>query len=114
VNIASILGLGGAQGVAAYSASKAGLINLTRALAGEWARHGIRVNALAPGYVETDLNRDWLTSKAGEAILKRIPQRRFGQLEDLDGPLLLLAADAGGFMTGSVLVVDGGQSSIVL
>jgi NAD(P)-dependent dehydrogenase (short-subunit alcohol dehydrogenase family) len=114
VNIASILGLGGTQGVAAYCASKAGLINLTRALAGEWARHGIRVNALAPGYIETELNSEWLGSKAGEAILKRIPQRRFGQAEDLDGPLLLLAGDAGGFMTGSVLVVDGGQSSIIL
>lgn len=114
VNIASILGLGGTQGVAAYCASKAGLINLTRALAGEWARHGIRVNALAPGYIETELNSEWLGSKAGEAILKRIPQRRFGQAEDLDGPLLLLAGDAGGFMTGSVLVVDGGQSSVVL
>lgn len=114
VNIASILGLGGTQGVAAYCASKAGLINLTRALAGEWARHGIRVNALAPGYIETELNSEWLGSKAGEAILKRIPQRRFGQAEDLDGPLLLLAGDAGGFMTGSVVVVDGGQSSIIL
>jgi NAD(P)-dependent dehydrogenase (short-subunit alcohol dehydrogenase family) len=114
VNIASILGLGGTQGVAAYCASKAGLINLTRALAGEWARHGIRVNALAPGYIETELNSEWLSSKAGEAVLKRIPQRRFGQAEDLDGPLLLLAGDAGGFMTGSVLVVDGGHSSIIL
>jgi NAD(P)-dependent dehydrogenase (short-subunit alcohol dehydrogenase family) len=114
INIASILGLGGTQGVAAYCASKGGLINLTRALAGEWARHGIRVNALAPGYIETDLNREWLASKAGQAILKRIPQRRFGQVEDLDGPLLLLAGDAGGFMTGSVLVVDGGHSSMIL
>lgn len=113
INISSILGLNGTQGVPAYGASKAALINLTRALAAEWARHGIRVNALAPGYIETDLNKDFLASQAGEAIRKRIPQRRFGRLHDLDGPLLLLAGDAGGFMTGSVVVVDGGQSSII-
>ncbi|MEJ2015397.1 MAG: glucose 1-dehydrogenase [Limibacillus sp.] len=113
INIASILGLNGTQGVPAYGASKAALINLTRALAAEWARNGIRVNALAPGYIETDLNKDFLASQAGEAIRKRIPQRRFGRLHDLDGPLLLLAGDAGGFMTGSVVVVDGGQSSMI-
>lgn len=113
INISSILGLNGTQGVPAYGASKAALINLTRALAAEWARHGIRVNALAPGYIETNLNKDFLASQAGEAIRKRIPQRRFGRLHDLDGPLLLLAGDAGGFMTGSVVVVDGGQSSII-
>lgn len=114
VNIASILGLGGTQGVPAYCASKAAVLNMTRALAGEWARHGIRVNALAPGYIETDLNRDFLESDAGESLRKRIPQKRFGQPEDLDGPLLLLAGDAGGFMTGSVITVDGGQSAMVL
>ena len=113
INISSILGLNGTQGVPAYGASKAALINLTRALAAEWARHGIRVNALAPGYIETNLNKDFLASQAGEAIRKRIPQRRFGRLHDLDGPLLLLAGDAGGFMTGSVVVVDGGHSSII-
>lgn len=114
VNIASILGLGGTQGVPAYCSSKAAVLNMTRALAGEWARHGIRVNALAPGYIETDLNRAFLESEAGESLRKRIPQKRFGQPEDLDGPLLLLATDAGGFMTGSVLTVDGGQSAMVL
>jgi len=113
INIASILGLGGSQGVPAYSASKAALVNLTQALAGEWARHGIRVNAIAPGYIETDLNRGFLSSEAGTALRKRIPQRRFGRVQDLDGPLLLLASDAGGFMTGSVVVVDGGQSSVI-
>ena len=111
VNVASILGLRGSGQVAPYCASKAGLISLTRALAIELARDGIRVNALAPGYIETDLNRDVLTGATGEAIRKRVPQRAFGQPEDLDGALLLLASDASRYMTGSVLVVDGGQSA---
>lgn len=109
VNIASILGQRVASHVAAYTASKAGLLQLTRALALEWARHGIRVNALAPGYIETDLNREFFASPAGQALIKRVPQRRLGQLRDLDGPLLLLASDASAFMTGSVIDVDGGH-----
>ena len=111
INVASILGLGAAGQLAAYCASKAALINLTRALAVDLARDGIRVNALAPGYVETDINREFLTSPAGQALKKRIPQRRFGRPEDLDGPLLLLASEASRHMTGSVVVVDGGQSA---
>ncbi|MDH3593908.1 MAG: SDR family oxidoreductase [Rhodospirillales bacterium] len=111
VNVASILGLAATGQLAAYCASKAALINLTRALAVDLARDGIRVNALAPGYVETDLNREFLTSPAGEALKKRIPQRRFGRPEDLDGALLLLASEASCHMTGSVVVVDGGQSA---
>ncbi len=111
VNVASILGLSGLAQVPAYAASKGGLINLTRALAVEWARHGIRVNALAPGYVKTELNRDFLESPAGEKLKKRIPQRRFGVPEDLNGPLLLLASDASAHMTGTVLTIDGGQSA---
>lgn len=110
VNIASILGLGGATQLAAYSTAKAGVINMTRTLAMEWAKHRIRVNALAPGYILTDINREDLGGKVGEILLKKIPQRRFGTPEDLDGALLLLAAPAGAFMTGSVIVVDGGQS----
>lgn len=110
VNIASILGLGVSAQVPAYCASKAGMIQLTKALALEWARHGIRVNALAPGYIESDLNRDFFASPAGQAIIKRVPQRRLGQPADLDGPLLLLASAASRFMTGTVLVVDGGHS----
>jgi NAD(P)-dependent dehydrogenase (short-subunit alcohol dehydrogenase family) len=82
---------------------------MTRALALEWARHGIRVNALAPGYVETDLNRDFFASEAGQAMIRRIPQRRLGQAEDLDGALLLLASDASRYMTGSSIVIDGGH-----
>ncbi|MEN5401337.1 SDR family NAD(P)-dependent oxidoreductase [Achromobacter xylosoxidans] len=109
VNIASILGQRVASHVAAYIAAKAGLLHLTRALALEWARHGIRVNALAPGYIGTDLNRAFFATPAGEALVKRIPQRRLGTPQDLDGPLLLLASDASAYMTGAVIDVDGGH-----
>jgi len=110
VNIASIVGLRTIGQLAPYAAAKAGLLHLTRVLAMEWARHGIQVNAIAPGYVETDLNRDFWASPPGVQLIARIPQRRLGRLTDLDGPLLLLASDAGAFMTGSVLVVDGGHA----
>ena len=114
VNIASILGLQPSKGTAPYSVSKAGLIQMTRALALEWARYHIRVNALSPGYVETDINRGFLNSEAGADQLKKIPTRRIGLAEDLAGPLLLLASDAGHHMTGSNLVVDGGHSCVSL
>lgn len=109
VNIASILGERVAGGVLAYTISKAGLVQMTKALALEWARHEIRVNALAPGYIETDINRDFMASDAGKRILLKVPQRRLGQMGDLDGPLLLLASDASRFMTGSIVPVDGGH-----
>ncbi len=112
VNIASILGMRGTGQVTAYCASKGGLINMTRALAADLAGHDIRVNAIAPGYIETDINRNFLASKAGESMKKRVPQRRFGQARDLDGPLLLLASDASAYMTGSVITVDGGMSAV--
>ena len=98
-----------AGGVAAYAASKAGLLQLTRALALEWARHGVRVNALCPGYIETDINRDFFGSEAGAAMLKRVPQRRLGRPEDLDGALLLLCSGASRYMTGAEIAVDGGH-----
>lgn len=110
INISSILGLRVAQQLPAYAASKAALIQLTRAMALELARYGIRVNALAPGYVETPLNRDFFGSEAGKALIKRIPQRRLGQSRELTGPLLLLASEASAYMTGTVLVVDGGHT----
>jgi NAD(P)-dependent dehydrogenase (short-subunit alcohol dehydrogenase family) len=109
VNIASILGERVAGGVAPYSTSKAGLIQLTKSMALEWARHGIRCNALLPGYIATDLNRDFLAGEAGEKMRLRVPSRRFGTVQDLDGPLLLLCSDAGRHITGAALPVDGGH-----
>ena len=110
VNIASVLGERIIPGVVGYTAAKAGLLHMTRHLAVEWARHGIRVNAIAPGYIATDINRDYFASDSGQAMIKRIPQRRLGAAEDLTGPLLLLASDAGAHMTGAVVTVDGGHS----
>jgi NAD(P)-dependent dehydrogenase (short-subunit alcohol dehydrogenase family) len=109
VNIASILGLRVAGQVAAYIASKAGVVHLTKAMALELARYNIRVNALCPGYIETDLNRDFFASDVGGKLINRIPQRRAGQLAELEGPLLLMCSDAGSYMTGAVLAVDGGH-----
>jgi len=109
VNIASILGERVAGGVAPYASSKAGLIQLTKSMALEWARYGIRCNALLPGYIATDLNRDFLASDAGEKMRLRVPSRRFGTVEDLDGPLLLLCSDASRHITGACLPVDGGH-----
>ncbi len=111
VNISSILGLTATKGVGSYCASKAAVINLTKAMAMEWASHDIRVNAIAPGYFETDLNRDFLHSEIGAKLLKRVPQQRFGEFQDLDGPLLLLVSDCSRYMTGSVITVDGGLTA---
>ena len=109
INIASIAGLRVRAQIAAYAATKAAVVQLTKALALEWAEHGIRVNAIAPGYFETDITRDLLRSPTGQAIIARIPQQRVGQLADLDEPLLLLASDASSYMTGTVIAVDGGH-----
>ena len=108
VNIASLIAFKVVGHLVAYAASKSGLAQVTKAMALELARHGIRVNALAPGYIETEINRDFLASEAGERLRKQIPQRRFGRPEDLDGALLLLASDASRYMTGSIIVIDGG------
>jgi NAD(P)-dependent dehydrogenase (short-subunit alcohol dehydrogenase family) len=108
VNIASVLAQGVVGHLAPYAASKGGLWQLTRTMALELARYDVRVNALAPGYMVTEINRDFLATEAGERMRKRIPQRRFGTPEDLDGALLLLASDASRYMTGGIIVIDGG------
>jgi NAD(P)-dependent dehydrogenase (short-subunit alcohol dehydrogenase family) len=109
INIASILGLRQGGGVLPYAVSKAGVVQMTKVLALELARFDIRVNAIAPGYFATEINAAFWESDAGRAMMGRIPQRRLGQLTELDGPLLLLASDASRYITGSVLVVDGGH-----
>ncbi|MBF2761362.1 MAG: SDR family oxidoreductase [Ectothiorhodospiraceae bacterium AqS1] len=109
VNILSILAFGIAGGLGAYAASKAGLLQLTRTMAMELARHRIRVNAIAPGYVRTDMNRGYFESEAGKAMIRRIPQRRIADPAEIDGALLLLAGPASSYMTGSTIVVDGGH-----
>jgi NAD(P)-dependent dehydrogenase (short-subunit alcohol dehydrogenase family) len=108
VNIASVAGLRASSNMAGYAASKAGLVHLTKCLALEWARYGIRVNAICPGYIVTDMNRDFFESGAGNHIIQATPQRRLGTPEDLDGLLLLLSSGASSFMTGSILSADGG------
>lgn len=109
INVASILGLRQGGQVTPYAMSKAAVVQMTKQLALELARYDIRVNAIAPGYVETELNEDFFGTDAGKGLIKRIPQRRLGQPADLDGPLLLLASDASRYMTGSVIAVDGGH-----
>lgn len=110
VNIASLLGVRTLPGVVGYNAAKAGLIHLTRVMAMDLARHSIRVNAIAPGYFATEMNEAFFESEPGKAMIRRIPQRRLGQEGDLDGPLLLMASDAGRYVTGQTLLVDGGHS----
>lgn len=109
INIASILATRQTGSVLPYAVSKAGVVQLTKSLALEVARYNIRVNAIAPGYIETEINRDYFATDTGAAMIKRIPQRRIGSDSDLDGALLLLASDASRFMTGSVVTVDGGH-----
>ena len=109
VNIASVLGFGVSKGTAAYAVAKAGIVQLTRALGLELAFRGIRVNAIAPGWIVTDLNRDYLLSEHGTTLKREIPVGRFGEERDLDGALLLLASDAGRYIAGTTIVVDGGQ-----
>ncbi len=109
INISSILGIAVMKTLAPYSASKAAVISLTRSMALELARSNIRVNAIAPGYFATEINGDFWITPAGQRMVAGIPFGRIGKLEELDGPLLLLASDAGAFMTGATLTVDGGH-----
>lgn len=108
VNVASALGLVVQKGTANYPASKAALLHLTKSMAVEWARYGVRVNALAPGYFRTDLSDGYLSSDRGTAMVQRMPMRRLGETAELSGALLLLASDASTYMTGSIISVDGG------
>jgi NAD(P)-dependent dehydrogenase (short-subunit alcohol dehydrogenase family) len=110
VNVASLLAFVVEKGLGAYAASKAGLVQVTRTMAIEWARYGIRVNALAPGYIRTEMNREYFDTEEGKQFITHIPQYRLGTPEELEGPLLLLVSDAGSYMTGSVVTVDGGLS----
>jgi len=109
VNIASIQGERVAPGISAYSTSKAGVVHMTKSLAMEWARHGIRVNTIEPGYIHTDLTDQMWDTPYGAELIKRIPMRRLGRPEELDGALLLLATEAGSWMTGAAIAVDGGH-----
>jgi len=110
INMASILGYTTQKGTATYASAKAALIQLTRSMAVEWARHNIRVNAIAPGYFRTEMANEFLDSEAGERMIARAPMRRTGSPQELEGAVLLLASAAGGYMTGSVVTVDGGLS----
>lgn len=109
VNIASVLGLRVSKALASYIAAKAGVVHLTRAMALEFTRYDIRVNAIAPGYFVTEINQDQFEQGAHELVKQRVPMGRVGDLPEIGGPLLLLASDAGSYMTGSVLTVDGGH-----
>lgn len=114
INIASVAGLRPMRRVAAYAASKAGLIHLTRTLAVEWAENNIRVNAIAPGFFPSELSDGYLESSRGRETISRVPMTRAGEWPELDGPLLLLASDAGSYMTGAILSVDGGLNVAAL
>jgi len=109
INIASVLGFGVSKGVAAYATAKAAVVQITKALGVELAFKGVRVNAIAPGWFVTEINDKYLAGEAGDALKRQIPMGRFGKEGDLDGALLLLASDAGSYITGATIVVDGGQ-----
>lgn len=110
VNISSILGARTNPGVIAYNAAKAGLDHVTREMAAELAKYAIRVNALAPGYIETDMNRDYWATPPGQALMSRVPMGRLGREDDLDGSVVFLASDASRYITGQILGLDGGHS----
>jgi NAD(P)-dependent dehydrogenase (short-subunit alcohol dehydrogenase family) len=109
INIASVLGLRVSKALGSYIAAKSGVVQMTKAMALEWAQFGIRVNAIAPGYFITEMNQEQFDHGAGEILKKRVPMARIGKVEELAGPILLLASSAGSFMTGSVIAVDGGH-----
>ena len=109
INIASVLGLRVGIGESTYSISKAGVVQMTKAMALELGHKGIRVNALCPGYFRTEMNSDYFDTEKGQAYIQTTPARRMGQLDELNAPLLMLASDAGSFINGVALPVDGGH-----
>ncbi|MCK5425187.1 MAG: glucose 1-dehydrogenase [Emcibacter sp.] len=109
INISSLLGMAFQTLQTSYATSKAGVIHMTRCMASEMMRYGIRVNSIAPGYFKTEINADFFETERGQAYIKTIPARRLGRLDELDGPLLLLASEASSFVNGTTLVVDGGH-----
>jgi NAD(P)-dependent dehydrogenase (short-subunit alcohol dehydrogenase family) len=109
INIASVLGFGVSKGVIAYATAKAAVVQITKALGVELAFKGVRVNAIAPGWFVTEINDKYLSGETGETLKRQIPMGRFGNEGDLDGALLLLASDAGSYITGATIVADGGQ-----
>ena len=109
INVSSITGENPQKGNGIYAVSKSGLSHLTRQMALEWAKHGVRVNSIAPGYIRTDLNSDFIDSEMSDDMIRRIPMRRVGKINEIEGPILLLASEAGSYITGSTLVVDGGH-----
>jgi NAD(P)-dependent dehydrogenase (short-subunit alcohol dehydrogenase family) len=110
INIASIAAKRALAGLVPYCTSKAAVAMMTQALAREWARYGINVNAICPGFIVTEINDEWFETEAGQKQLKRYPRRRAGEPSDLDGALLLLASPKSRFITGELLVVDDAQS----
>ena len=113
INVASVAGLAAAPFLASYGVAKAGVVSLTKTLAGEWGRTGVRVNALCPGWTATDLNRSlWDTPDGGQATIATVPMGRWGRAEEMAGPAVFLASEASSFMTGQVLIIDGGQTSM--
>jgi NAD(P)-dependent dehydrogenase (short-subunit alcohol dehydrogenase family) len=110
INIASVLGLRVSKALGSYIAAKSAVVQLTKAMAIEWSRYNIRVNALAPGYFITEINQEqFADSSAEDFLMRRVPMSRVGDLREIAGPLLLLASDAGSYMTGSIIAVDGGH-----
>ncbi|MCO0601093.1 3-oxoacyl-ACP reductase FabG [Peribacillus butanolivorans] len=110
INISSLAGVKGSNAMAPYCASKAGVINLTRALAKEWARFNINVNAIAPGYIQTSLNEEELSNESfRNKLLSELPIKRLGELDDLAGTVALLASEASAYMTGQAIIIDGGR-----
>jgi NAD(P)-dependent dehydrogenase (short-subunit alcohol dehydrogenase family) len=111
INIASAAGLKPLGQISVYSMSKAGVIHMTRSMALEWGRYGINVNALCPGYIETEINRDYWNTDGGRKLVSMLPRRRVGKPEDLDGLILLLASDRSGFVNGAVIAADDGLTA---